>query len=217
MGILNSGIFGGFRKKTGPVVGRRSKGKNVITSLHHISTKPATAKQLEVQDRFSLLNSFLGSISPLIRTGFKTYAKKNSAVNAAFKFNYKHAFVLQGDNWALNFPALVYSRGHVSGPQGAKVLLLNEPGTGYVLDFSWELQPQSEYCRFTDKVSVLAYSPSVQQSFFRISLAERSDQGCQLTLPADFDGQELHYYMNFSSDDGKQPGNSHYLGLSVLG
>ncbi|TKC06160.1 hypothetical protein [Pedobacter frigoris] len=62
MGIQKSEPFGGFYKKTGPIIGRRGRGMNIITGLHYKSNKPSTSGQLEVQDRFTLLNRFLAEI-----------------------------------------------------------------------------------------------------------------------------------------------------------
>jgi hypothetical protein len=213
MGILNSGIFGGFRKKTGPIIGRRSRGQNIITSLHHTSNKPRTDLQLDSQDKFGMLNMFLGNIAELVNIGFKSYVKKNSPVNAAYKYNYKHAFVLQQDQWILNYPMLVYSRGHVSGPQGAVAGLLSDPETGHLVAFSWQLQTQSDYCRFTDQATFLAYSPSMNRRFMAQDAADRYAQEFKLLLPPDFDAGPLHCYMSFRSKEGAQVGNSHYIGL----
>jgi hypothetical protein len=213
MGILNSGIFGGFRKKTGPVIDRRSRGQNVVTSLHHRSNKPRTDQQLESQDKFGMLNVFLGNIAPLINVGFKPFVKKNSPVNAAYKYNYKHAFVLQDGKWTLDYPMLVYSRGHVSGPQAAHAALVSDPETGRAVVFSWQLQPQSAYCRFTDRATFLAYSPSMGRRITAQDAADRYAQGFTLLLPPDFDGAALHCYLSFKSADGTQLGNSHYVGL----
>src|SRR5215217_437588 len=164
MGILNTGIFGGFRKKTGPLIGRRSRNQNVITGLHHKSNKPTTEKQLVAQHKFALLNSFLSGITELLNLGFKKHTKNNSTANAAYTYNYPHAFLPQEESWVLNYPALVYSRGHVAGTQGVEITLVQNPDMRHEVVFKWALQAQSEYCQFTDRASFLVYSPTKQRA-----------------------------------------------------
>lgn len=36
MGIQANGMFGGFYKKTGPLIGKRSKGQNLVTAQYRI-------------------------------------------------------------------------------------------------------------------------------------------------------------------------------------
>jgi hypothetical protein len=210
MGILHSGLFGGFSKKTGPIVGRRRKGQNVITALHHPSNKAATAAQLDSRQKFSLLNIFLGRISPLLDTGFKKYAKAKGAMAAAFSYNYDHAFVIEGDQYAINYPMMVYSRGPISGPLGAAVQIADGGIT-----FSWLPQSQSVYCQFTDRATFLAYVPSIGVAFAAIDATDRYAQTYLREFPPGIEGQEVHAYMSFASADGKLTGNSVYIGKVV--
>jgi hypothetical protein len=210
MGILISGILGPFRKKTGPLIGRRCKGKNVITALHHTSNKPLTEAQLDVQLRFGLLSNFLNKIDQLVNPGFKAYAKGKSPVNAAFTYNYAHAFVTAGDTYLINYPKIVYSRGYRARPEAAQVIA----AAGH-LQFSWNLPGQSAYCQYTDLASFLVCNPA-KQGFIQVPLAaERYATAYQLEIPADYTGDTLHCYMNFSSANGKQAGNSLYIGPVV--
>ncbi|WP_285058549.1 DUF6266 family protein [Pedobacter ginsengisoli] len=212
MGILHSGLFGGFSKKTGPIVGRRRKGQNVITALHHPSNKAATAGQLDSRNKFSLLNIFLGGISPLLNAGFKKYARTKGAMAAAYSYNYGHAFaVVEGNQYAINYPMMVYSRGPVSGPLGAAV----QAADGGIT-FTWLPQSQSVYCRFTDKATFLVYIPSMEIAFTAIDASDRYAQAYWRELPPGVEGQEVHAYMSFASADGKLTGNSFYAGKVTL-
>lgn len=207
MGILYSGLFGGFSKKSGPVVGRRRNGQNIVTGLHHPSNKPATEEQLSSRQKFGILNIFLGRISPLLDIGFKKYAKRKGAMGAAYSYNYDHAFVRAGDGYVLNYPGMVYSRGPVSGPLGASAEAV-EGG----IRFTWLPQSQSVYCRFTDTATFLGYCPSKGVAFARIGITDRYAQTYFLQLPGDWSAADVHVYMNFNSADGKLTGNSVYIG-----
>lgn len=208
MGILKSGVIGPFRKKVGPAVGRRHMGQNLLLPLPHPNNKPPTAKQLETQEKLGLLSSFLNKIDKLVIPGFKAYTKHNSPVNAAFKYNYDRAFLKQGDTYLLNYPKLVYSRGHVLAPEEAAVT-----AAGNKITFSWLPQNQSAYCQFTDKASFLVFNPFKEKGFFILQHAINRYTGrFEMEVPEGFTGDGVHCYMSFSSADGKIQGDSVYVG-----
>lgn len=207
MGILKSGILGPFRKKVGTGIGRLRRGQNVLTALHRKSNKPATKKQLDAQLKFGLLNSFLSNIDKLVNIGFMPYAKVNSPVNTAYSYNWKHAFVNEGDTYRINYPQMVYSRGHVVTPEGVQAGHSTE---GIV--FSWLPQPQSAYCQFSDLASFLIYNPSKDDSMILINKVNRYALGYSMQIPVSYAGDTVHCYMNFVSANGKHNGDSVYIG-----
>ena len=207
MGILNSGIFGGFSNKTGANVGRRVNGQNVVTGLHHPSTKPPNEVQRTQTKRISLLAQFLGPISPLIAIGFKQFTKKNSAFNAAFKFNYKTAFVMVGAEHHINYPKIIYSKGNVCKPCCLRVAAA--PG---FIRFSWVAEVQTMFGRINDRATFLIYNAHKNIFMAERNAALRQDLVYQFAVPADFAGNELHCYMNFNNENGKLTGESVYGG-----
>lgn len=211
MGILKSGIFGPFRKKVGPGIGRRHMGQNLILPLPHKSNKPATAGQLETQLKLGLLNSFLNTIDKLVNIGFKRYTKYNSPVNAAFKYNYNHAFVKQGDEYEINFPEIVYSRGHIVAPEGAQVVSASGK-----ISFSWLPQSQSAYCQFTDAASFLVYNPVMKKAMIFLGKVTRYAKNYVMEISPDYVGATVHCYMNFNSANGKLQGDSFYIGKVLV-
>ncbi|RZK61166.1 MAG: hypothetical protein EOO95_16865, partial [Pedobacter sp.] len=66
MGLIKQGILGGFRKKTGTVVGAYWRKLDVIRALPRNSGKGATQLQINQQLKFGLVTSFLSNISGLI-------------------------------------------------------------------------------------------------------------------------------------------------------
>ncbi|WEK21421.1 MAG: DUF6266 family protein [Candidatus Pedobacter colombiensis] len=208
MGILKSGILGGFRKKLGPAIGRRHMGQNLISALPHKSTKPATSKQLETQVKLGLLNGFLSTIDKLVNIGFNQYVKHNTEVNAAFSYNYKHAFVKDGEAWLINYPKIIYSRGHIVAPEMPQLVMEGEKIT-----FRWLPQNQSAYCQFTDLASFLVYCPSEGSAIILLNAVNRYAKSYTIEIPAHYFNQTLHCYMNFNSGNGKIVGDSVYVGV----
>ncbi|MEO6136582.1 MAG: DUF6266 family protein, partial [Ginsengibacter sp.] len=67
----------------------------------------------------------------------------------------------------------------------------------------------------TDKVVMVAYCPSLQQTIFTISDSRRADaQAILNTQP--FAGHTVETWMGFISADGKDAANSVYTGSLVL-
>lgn len=95
MAIINDGILGPFNNKVETVIGRKFRGLDIMTGLYEKRTNnPPTLDKLRQQARFGLLNSFLSDISTLVNPGFKNYVKKGqSPINAAFSYNFAHAFI----------------------------------------------------------------------------------------------------------------------------
>lgn len=221
MGIQDSGPFGGFYKKIGPIVGRRRKGQHVLTALHHVSNKAPTEAQLLARERFSLLTGLLNQIAPLLNSGFKRPAKGKTAVNAAYTFNFERATAIAEGHYELVYPMLVVSRGHISGPAGALISLISDtpevPAMHRGVRFSWRLQEQSLYCRAGDLASILICNATKTRAIYSQNAAERSALGFIRLLPSDFStGDLLHCYLSFSSADGKLSGNSAYIGSLVI-
>ncbi|WP_256004897.1 DUF6266 family protein [Pedobacter deserti] len=217
MGIIDSGILGGFRNKTGPVSGRKHMGQDVITSAYRKSKKPLTPAQLYEQEKLGMLSSFLNSISMLTDPGFKKFAKKMSAVNAAVSYNYPKAFLYSEDYQPdmkehlpglieLNYPALVYSRGDIASPDGLRIRR-----DGDIVTFSWAARQQSQYCQHTDLASVLVYFPQAKRVLIKHNAAQRHQLGLEVKVPHSFNGL-LHCYISFTSADEKITGNSKYAG-----
>ncbi len=224
MGILRSGIFGGFRKKTGPIIGRRGRGMNIITGLHHPSTTEPTKKQGDAKEKFTLLTSFLNIIPDLVNMGFKHYAKNKRPLNLAYSYNYENAFVVEGDHFLINYPKIMYSRGHIETPDGAGVVLESSlvvsEGSSIVSEtrsirFSWSPQNQSVYCQYTDLGTFLVFNPAKDKAVVEVNAIARYSLEYSVELPLDFEGDTVHCYMSFASANGKFRGDSVYVGVVV--
>ena len=208
MGILDSGLLGPVRKKTGPAIGRVHNGQNVISALYRKSTKPRTQGQLDSQIKLGLLNGYLSMIDVLVKPGFAAYTKKNrSPVNAAFSYNYDYAFLQEGDQWLLDYPKIVYSRGDILAPDVAEV----EHVEG-MIRFSWLPQRQSTYCQFTDLASFLFIDPSDEHGLILQYQVTRNTLKFETAVHESEIGRTFHCFMNLCSADGKKQGDSMYVG-----
>ena len=210
MGILESGPLGPFRKKIGPTIGRRHMGQDLVLPLYNKSKKPATPAQLLQRKKFRMLRSFLGTLKTLVNPGFKAYVKKNSSANVAFSYNFDHAFLMNGDELEINYPKIVFSRGHITSPNGLQ--LSSAPGS---VTFNWLDEPQSRYCQHTDRASFVIHNPTRKKFLIQKDEIDRNSLTFEMAVPAEYQGQAVHCWMVFASADGKIRGDSKYCGTLV--
>jgi hypothetical protein len=146
----------------------------------------------------------------LVDTGFRKKVKHNSPVNAAYSYNFKHAFLDVNGQIVLDYPNLVYSLGYIEGPESPT--LITEDGS---LFLSWEDMPQSEYCSYLDMATVLVYDPLEKGDLIFENVCLRSDLSVQLDI-SPFLGKNVHCYMSFCSANEKNRGDSVYLGQTSV-
>lgn len=208
MGIVKDGVMGLFINKVGTVIGRQHRGQNVIVAKYRKSQKQPTQKQLDAQMRFGMLNHFLSKMEELVDPGFeKTVKAGQSPINAAYAFNYKHAFTTENGQFKLNMPKLVLSRGPVQRPNCATVTR-----AGNKIVFSWLAQPENQYCRYNDKASFELCTSDTKIIVHHPDKAFRSDLQFEVTLPKGTDTNTFHCFMVFSNTTGKIVGDSEYVG-----
>lgn len=209
MGIQPKGMFGGFYKKTGPLVGRRGNRKNIVTALHHWSGKPGTADQGVQRVQFTLLTKFLNGICHLVTFGFKQYAKSRTGLNAAFKFNFDHAFLSIGTGsenieYVLNYPELVFSRGNIVAPNCPSL----HKSAAFSLTFEWLPENQSLYCQSTDLATFVLYNETKGQFIIRQDGVPRAALTFAVEVPLAYTGDKVYGYMSFTDATEKFTGNS---------
>lgn len=208
MGILDNGILGGFHNKVGPAIGKKFRGMDLIVGPYRESNKPEKPGEIRQQSRFGMLNYFLNYISEVVNVGFKQYARKRSAVNAAYSYNCAHAFIEEGAELKLNFPKLAFSRGSVAIPNCPSVAL-TAPDE---LTFTWLLEAENQYTRMHDRASFVVWRAVENSPLVLINKVLRADLQFSMEIGKNWQGETLHCYMNFTNDSGKLAGNSFYVG-----
>ncbi|HMI01776.1 MAG TPA: DUF6266 family protein [Pedobacter sp.] len=209
MGILNGGLFGAFEKRTGPLVGRVVRKRNVISVVQHKSLLPRVQLQLEQQMKFRLLSVFLAALKELIAVGFRS-ATKQSPLNAAFRFNFQSVILGVYPSYTIDFARVLCSRGKLDGPRAAMVIWApDEAG----LIFSWLPDVQNRFNQHTDWVCFAVYCVANGLTATSLYAVRRADLSYSMALPPDFAGQQLHCYVCFASASGHEVSNSVYLNV----
>jgi len=211
MGIIRQGILGGFRNKTGSVVGAYWRKLNVIRGLPRKSSKPPTQAQLNQQFKFGLVTGFLSWIGDLIELGFKSVIGSSvSPMNYAVAYHLKNAITGVAPDFMIDYAKVIFSKGKLELPIDADVT--SNPGAE--LEFNWMPGgPDDRYLDETDMLSILIYNPTLNRFVKLTNAAPRSAGTYTLTVPATYGSQEVHCYISFNSVKTKfLASNSLYLG-----
>ncbi len=168
---------------------------------------PRTEGQMEQRSKFSLTLDFLKPITAYVRTGYKTYANKQTAFNAAMSYIVKNAVSGAFPNYALDYSLALVSRGNLTQPLNANATMSAGKTT-----ISWTDNSGQGDAQATDVAMPLAFNTDKGEAVFSTSAATRADQSAELTFPADWAGDTVEIYLGFISADGINVANSFYLG-----
>lgn len=213
MGLIKQGILGGFRKKTGTVVGAFWRRLDVIRALPRSNGKPPTQLQLNQQIKFGLVTSFLSNLSSLIDEGFKNSSSIATPMNLATAYHLKEAITGIEPDFELDLTKLKFSVGRLEMPDQFSVDVV----AGGLMRLSWPTAQNDKLIDGTDVLYVLVYNP-IKQKFLKVKTAvTRAELTYEVQLPDNFVGDEVHLYVGFKSVKKKMlHSNSQYLGMSTV-
>lgn len=212
MGTIKQGILGGFSGKVGTVVGSSWKGISYMRGRAQSVKNPRTEGQMEQRSKFALALDFLKPITAFIRIGYKVYANKQTAFNAAMSYIVKNAISGAFPNYSLDHSLALVSRGSLTQPLNANAAM----GAGKVT-VSWTDNSGQGDAQATDVAMPLAFNVDKGEAVFNTAAATRADQHAELNFPADWVGDTVEIYVGFVSADGVSVTNSLYLGSKVVG
>lgn len=211
MGKLKEGILGGFSGKVGNVVGSSCRGVEYIKSRPSKMTNPRTKGQTKQRNKFTVTQSFLCTIKPIIRIGFKDHAiDGRSAFNAAMSYNMSNAIKIYADGVDLDFPNILVSRGSLFPAKdiNAKV----EDGE---IRFVWNPETE-ENAKPDDQAMVLVYNSTKTAAVYDINAGKRGGSGTKIKFPEDWSGDVVETYIVFKNADGSVASDSVYTGSYVV-
>jgi hypothetical protein len=196
MGIIRQGVLGGFRKKTGAVVGAYHRGQDTIRGLPRVSNKPATIKQANQRAKFGVVTNFLSFISDLIDVRMERGGSKTSGMNDAVSYHLKNAVTGVAPDFQINFTKLVFSRGKLLLPASSTV----NTRSGGTVDFDWDkTDVDGPRLNGTDRVTLMAYNPTKDRFVILKDIAPRSAGTFVMNVPLSFLGDEVYCYISFAS------------------
>lgn len=211
MGTIKKGVLGGFSGKVGTVVGASWKGIDYIRSLPANVSNPRTEGQVTQRTKFTVALTFLRPIISYLNVGFKPYANRQSAYNAAMSYNVNNAVTGTFPDFAIDYPNVLVSRGSLLGAEDASAT-----AAAGSITFAWTNNSGVNDAKETDMAMPLAFNISKGQAVFKTNGAERSTETDVLTIPASWTGDDVELYLGFVSNDGLLVASSVYLGQKTI-
>ncbi|MEJ7556690.1 MAG: DUF6266 family protein [Pedobacter sp.] len=214
MGLIRQGILGGFRNKTGAVIGSYWRTLDVIKGLPRISGKKATQAQLDQRAKFKLVTSYLAWFGDLIEVGYKALSSIDTPMNVAVSFHLKEAIIGASPNFALNYTKVMFSQGKLSLPSSTTATAT----TVSEIDFTWSNTGADTPRKLaTDMLSVLVFHPILSEFVTLHNVAPRSAGAYTVSLPAEYSGEAVHCYIAFNSTERRDfASNSKHVGLVTV-
>lgn len=204
MGTIKKGILGGVSGAVGNVVGANWKGIDYLRIKPSNVSNPNTDLQSTQRLKFSAVLKFLQPATEFIRVGFKAYAIKMSAFNAAFSYNYHNALTGDYPDFGLDYAKVLVSRGNLPGAVNP-VCTSTDPGK---VSLSWEPNAAGGIAQDSDTVLLLIFDPATHQAVYLLNAGVRGDGTAEVSVPADFSGQSVHCFISFMALGGALSGQA---------
>lgn len=209
MARVIGGVNGTVSGKVGNVIYYSSNGGDYIRSLPERKRNlPPTPKQIRQRARFAAVQQWLKPIIPLIRTGFRDYAPRQTPHNSAMSYNLQHALIAEGEGFEVNPEAFAFSIGLLPGVAEARMVQ-----DGDKVHFHWEVDDNISFKNELDRSMLLLYRPGSEVSKFLIYGNERIQLTDSLCIRGFNPGDICHGYLAFISAEDQQVSNSVYLGV----
>ncbi len=211
MGTIKQGILGGFSGKVGTVVGGSWKGISYMRSQAQSVKNPRTEGQVSQRSKFALTLAFLKPITAYVRTGYKTYASKQTEFNAAMSYIVKNAIVGDYPDYMIDYSQVLVSRGTLTPADNAAAAATDGKFT-----FSWDDNSATGSAQATDLAMPLVFNKDKGIAVFSTAAATRAEGTVDVNVPADWAGDAVELYLGFVSADGKTVANSMYVGEETV-
>lgn len=213
MSILSQGILGGFSGKTGPVIGSSWKGKPVMRAKPvYKKNRTFSTKQLDQQEKFKLMLSFLRSIDYLLDLSFKRSKDGSTGFQEAFSENIKNAISGELSPYGIDYAKVKLAHGSI--PVLSVISCSAEAGN--MVKFSWNLQlDQGKKASEADRAIGVLYC--ADENLFLTSDFNTRRNGLELLVDAAmFTGKLVHSWFFFLSDNESQASVSSYTGMVTV-
>jgi hypothetical protein len=207
MGKIKKGILGGFSGKVGTVVGANWKTISYMRSLPQKVRNPRTLAQQKQRGKFALVVALLKPIIPFLRVGWKLYAHKQSAYNAASSYTLANAVTGTFPNYQIDFDKLLVSRGNLTPANTPQLDAVQNQIT-----MRWTDNSNVGTAKPTDKALAVVLNTTSGEAIFIESGSTRASGQQKIALPENWAGNKVYCYLGFVSDDGREVANSYCYG-----
>jgi len=204
-------VLGQFSGRIGSIVYSSWNGIRYVKSLPRKTKKRDVSPKVQIQRaKFKLAVSFVKAIASLVAITFPDRTRttsRNSAVSSVLQQ------AITG-----NYPDLRIEYSKVLMANGSLPLTVNPAATCTapgVINFSWKDNAGYGKAKATDQPVLIAFCEGLNACRFMVSDALRSAQTA--SLPAKlFRGKQVHTWISFLSENGRNVAKSSYTGTVTV-
>lgn len=212
MAVFKNGPNGSFSGKVGSVVGYKWKGIDVIRGLPRKSHKPRSEARLANEQAMKLMMGALTEIKSFIRVSFHKAAEplNMSAFNLALSINKKQALTGQYPDLKIDWTKFLVSQGNLPGVEGARAEWAHNG-----LRVTWQDNSGTGGAYRTDRLSVLIYSPELDQWFFPLEGTTRDAVEFSIAAKDYWIHREIQVFLCFMAFGNERISESQHIHVSA--
>lgn len=143
----------------------------------------------------------------LLAITYLDYAGKMTGANSALRYTLKNAVSGVYPDLQVDYNMAIVSRGSLPVSPAMQVV----PGAAGAVRFQWTDNSGIGAAKATDKAILVAYCEELDQCVYTIGPALRSAGNAELPLSL-LTGKEVHTWLAFISENGKDTASSVYTG-----
>jgi len=182
-----------------------------MRSLSAGGNRQPSPAQLAQTAKFSLAIRFVQSMGGLIKFTYHNFAQKMTEFNNAVSYVLKNAVSGSFPNFGISYADVLVSRGDLPNATAPSA----SSSAGSIITFNWASNSGTGIAKDTDKAILVAYEPLSNTTVYSTGSAGRAALTGTLNLST-FSGKNVHTYIGFMSEDGKEIANSIYTGEVVV-
>lgn len=209
MARVKDGILGGFSGKIGNVVGCNGKTGYYVRSVPSYTVNPQTERQQAQRGKFAQAMQFARTLTPFLRISYREFAGAGKPYHAAVSSFLRNAVVETDSGCAIDFAKALVSRGSLTAVHRAQIA-----SSGQTITYTWTDNSGEGNAAPTDLTLLVAFNKTRWAAVYSDATACRSDEKAELSIPADWAGEELAVYLGFRSADGETVANSVYFSIN---
>lgn len=207
MGKISQGILGGLSGKVGNVIGGTWKGIDYLRIKPSSVANPRTEGQVNQRNKFTATLEFLQPNKEFINVGYKNFAIKKTAFNAAMSEILANGITGDAPDFEVDYPNALLSKGNLAG-------VLNptfDDSTPGQLTLGWSDNSSLVNASNQDQLFICIYNPEKKESVIKYGTSRLMTSQI-LAIPRAYAGDTVHVYFAFVSADKRQVSNSSYVG-----
>ncbi|MEK6495228.1 DUF6266 family protein [Myroides odoratimimus] len=216
MAEIKDGILGGVHGRVGTVVGFMWRGRYFIRSRPRKSYKEATESQMLQRSKLGVVSSFVSKFKDFVNAHYPAALlndKMATGKEQLISMLMKEGIVNVDGEPCIDIASVLLSMG-VLPPAVIKKINLLKTGRIKVL---WDNSITNAITKNTDRLSIVAYSETLDMMCEMESIAKREDKYVHFDLPKEWKEGNMHFWSVWKSADGKLISTSAYHGIIELG